>query len=114
MGIDEAITCGLIINELVSNSLRHAFPDGREGEITVDFCLQVEGGRQRNYILIVRDNGIGLPIGFDFRKAESLGTQLVNTLTEQLQGTIEHVECHGTVFKISFPASLKGTDGRRV
>lgn len=114
LGIDAAITCGLIINELVSNSLRYAFPGGREAEITIDFCSAAKVGGVRNYILMVRDNGIGLPNGFDFRKAESLGMQLINTLTEQLRGTIEQVKCEGTGFKISFPSSFEGTDGRHV
>jgi len=62
---------------------------------------------------MVRDNGIGLPNGFDFRKAESLGMQLINTLTEQLRGTIEQIKGEGTGFKISFPVAIETTDDRR-
>lgn len=96
--IDTAIPCGLIINELVTNSLRHAFPAGRTGEITIDLGLDNED----QFTLVVSDNGVGLPHGLDFRNAESLGLQLVNTLTGQLDGTIELGTTRGTEFRITF------------
>ncbi len=80
MAVDSAIPCGLIINELVTNALSHAFPEGREGRIRIQF-LQPEPWRYR---MIVSDDGIGLPKGFDLKKATSMGFQLVGILAEQL------------------------------
>ncbi len=98
LGIDAAIPCGLIVNELVSNCLKHAFPNGREGEVHV--TLMPKNGM---YELTVRDNGVGFPKGLDFRHTESLGLQLVTTLTEQLDGTIElNANGAGTEFRILF------------
>jgi PAS domain S-box-containing protein len=82
MGIDLAIPCGLIINELVTNSLKHAFPGNRQGEIRVLFTTG-DGGQ---ISLKVADNGVGLPPGLDFTKTPTLGLQLVNMLTRQLRG----------------------------
>jgi two-component sensor histidine kinase len=100
LGIDMAIPCGLIINELVSNSLKHAFPDGREGEILVQFHLARDG----HCILVIGDNGVGLPAGLDpgSQASGSLGLQLVNRLVDQLEGSIELDRSVGTVFKIVF------------
>ncbi|HED06480.1 MAG TPA: PAS domain S-box protein, partial [Ignavibacteria bacterium] len=85
LGVDTAILCGLIINELISNSLKHAFPNGKKGEIFIG--LSKDAGNR--FILIVKDNGIGFPKEIDFRNTESLGLQLVTTLTDQLGGTVE-------------------------
>jgi len=96
--IDKAILCGLIINELVSNSLKHAFPDEQSGEIFIS--LGIEGDK---HVLIFRDNGIGFPDKVDFKKSISLGLQLVTTLTNQLGGDIS-LDTNGyTKFKILFP-----------
>jgi len=97
IGIDAAIPCGLILNELLINSLKHAFPNSRKGEIYVDFNR--DDGR---FNIVVADNGVGFPAGLDFRKTESLGLQLVNTLTDQLGGTIELDSSSGTKFRIAF------------
>lgn len=101
LGVDTAIPCGLILNELVSNSLKHAFPEGREGEIRVRLHSDDEG----QSTLIVSDNGVGFPKDLDFRGTESLGLQLVNTLVAQLEGTIELDRSGGTAFKITFTQS---------
>jgi PAS domain S-box-containing protein len=101
LGITEAIPCGLIINELVSNALKHAFPKGRAGEITIG--LQRGGANQ--VTLTVSDNGIGLPEQVDFRKSPSLGLTLINSLVEQLGGTIELDRSGGTAFTITFGGS---------
>ncbi|MBN2029252.1 HAMP domain-containing protein [bacterium] len=99
LSIDKAIPCGLIINELVSNSLKYGFPDGSEGHIHVRLVSENE-----NHIaLTVEDNGIGLPKGFDFGKTDTLGLQLVHTLTRQLKGQIEWHSNDGASFKITFP-----------
>ena len=97
LSIDHAIPCGLIINELVSNSIKHAFPEGRSGEVAIDMNRQED-----RYILIVADNGIGFPENIDFRNTESLGLQIVQTLTSQLGGKIILHSNGGTKFIISF------------
>jgi len=98
LSIDTAIPCGLIINELVSNSLKYAFTEGREGEIRID--LHSDGANK--FRLIVSDNGAGFPKDLDFRNSPSLGLQLVNSLTNQLDGTIKLDGSSGTEFKITF------------
>ena len=98
LDIDTAIPCGLIINELVSNSLKHAFSGGREGEI----CIELRADDDGRSTLIVSDNGVGFPEDLDFRNTESLGLQLVNMLTRQLEGTIELDRSDGTAVKITF------------
>jgi len=84
-GVDLAVTCGLIINELVSNALKHAFPAGRRGEIRIDLTEQSD----RTVTLAVRDDGVGLGDGVDFRKTTTLGMQIVAGLVKQLRGTLE-------------------------
>jgi two-component sensor histidine kinase len=91
-----AIICGLIINELVSNSLKHAFPEGREGEIRIGLCSE------NKFTLMVNDNGIGFPEDLDFRNTESLGLQLAIMLVEQSEGAIELDRSGGTAFNITF------------
>ena len=98
LNIDTAIPCGLIINEIVSNSLKHAFPQGRKGEIRIDFHAEKDG----RMVLIVGDNGIGFPKGRDFRNANSLGLQLIGTLADQLKSTMELKRSHGTEFEFTF------------
>jgi len=100
LGIDTAIPCGLIINELVSNALKHAFPEGRKGEINIELFRNGD-----KFTLVVGDDGVGLPKGLDFRQTESLGLMLVRTLTQQLGGTIELSRNLGTEFKIIFSES---------
>ena len=95
--IDQAIPCGLIINELVSNSFKHAFKAGGKG--TVYIGLARAGN---TYTLRASDDGTGLPSGLDYRDPPSLGLQLVNTLVEQLEGTIDLEPGAGTTFKITF------------
>jgi two-component sensor histidine kinase len=99
--LPKAIPCGLIVNELVTNSLRHAFPDNRPGEILIRFG-QMNG---HNLRLVVRDNGVGFPKGLDFKKTSTLGLMLVTGLTEQLGGEIVMRNHHGTEFDVSFPAN---------
>ena len=96
MGIDTAIPCGLIINELVTNSLKYAFPDGK-GKIKVEL-----EPFQDNIKLIISDNGIGLPDEVSPGNTETLGLQLVNNLVSQLDGTLKIVRSQGTKFTIIF------------
>jgi two-component sensor histidine kinase len=99
LGIDTAIPCGLIINELLSNSLKHAFPEDRKGKITISFNKI----NNDEFELIVSDDGIGMPQDIDFRNTESLGLRLVTILAEnQLRGKIEFNRTNGTEFRIRF------------
>jgi PAS domain S-box-containing protein len=99
LGIDSAIPCGLIINELVTNSLKYAFPGEIKGEIKI-VLGKIDGNE---YELTVSDNGIGIPQDLDFRKTETLGLHLVSMLTEdQLSGKIDLDRSRGTEFIIRF------------
>jgi two-component sensor histidine kinase len=109
LGMDTAVPCGLIINELVSNSLKHAFTPGKPGEICIEIIpserppaadTRSEGGTW--FRLTVSDNGKGFPEDLDFRATESLGLQIVRSLTDQLDGTIELDRQRGTRFTIFF------------
>ena len=96
--IDTAIPCALIINELVSNSIKHAFKNNEMGEIYVEFLTLQKG----KYSLSVSDNGVGVPANIDALKKQSLGLQLVWNLVEQLEGTIVYNSKFGTSFRITF------------
>lgn len=100
LGIDAAVPCGLILNELISNALKHAFPDDRPGQIRVE----LRTNEQQQLTLIVSDTGIGFPQDFDFENTTSLGMQLVNTLVQQLNGTLAIDRSNGSTFKIIFTA----------
>jgi two-component sensor histidine kinase len=97
LGIDTAIPCGLIIHELVSNALKHAFPHRTRGEIRIG--LANRGGQ---LVLKVSDDGVGFPKEMDFRTSRSMGLQLVNTLVDQLEGTIDMRTGKGTEFEVIF------------
>jgi PAS domain S-box-containing protein len=101
LDLDRAIPCGLIINELISNCLKHAFPAGRGGEVNIELQRDVEN----MYVLTVEDNGIGIPKDLDFKNTQTLGLQVVNTLVGQIDGTIELNQQNGTNISIFFPAS---------
>lgn len=98
LDIDMAIPCGLIINELISNALKHAFPNGKEGAIRVE--LHTDGNGLST--IIVRDNGVGLPEDLDVHQTETLGLQLVTSLAGQLNATIGLLRHPGTTFEIRF------------
>jgi len=97
--IERAVPCGLIFTELLSNALKHAFPADRAGEIVVDLGPQAGS----IYKMTIGDNGVGLPPGVDPRRAASLGLRIVNTLTEQLGGTIQVSNDEGATFTLVFP-----------
>ena len=99
--IDLAIPCGLLLNELMSNCFKHAFPDGTAGTIRVSFARA--GG---DHLLSVADDGVGFPPGTDFRDTPSFGMQLVNTLADQLGGELELTTGPGTTFAVRFPHPL--------
>lgn len=99
LDVETGIHCGLIVNELVSNVFKHAFPDGREGTVTIAFHEE-----DSRYTLEFSDNGVGIPEGMDILQSESLGLKLVNMLaTDQLDGKIEVIRDEGTKYVISFP-----------
>ena len=95
--ITTAIPYGLIINELISNALKHGFPDGRQGDITI--AMHPVNNKIK---LVVSDTGVGFPEGIDFRNTTTLGMQLVTSLVEQLEGTIELDRRDGSTFTICF------------
>jgi two-component sensor histidine kinase len=94
--INTAVPLGLLMNELVSNALKHAFPGGQEG--TIGLSGGEDGAR---ITLIVWDNGIGVPEELDWRNTASLGMRLVTSLTDQIDGTITLDRKNGTAFTIS-------------
>ncbi|MDD4483475.1 MAG: histidine kinase dimerization/phosphoacceptor domain -containing protein [Methanoregula sp.] len=98
LNIETGIPCGLLVNELLSNSLKYAFPDGRTGRIRIEIGQTAP----RNYTLVIADNGVGFPKVVDFRNTPSLGLQLVNNLVSQLDGEIELDSSAGTKFSIRF------------
>jgi len=98
LGTDKAVPCGLIINELVSNSLKYAFPRNRSGRISIEMS-EADGD---SWKLSVSDDGVGFPGNLDFRNTKTLGLQLVCILTDQLEGTIELDRNCGTRFTIRF------------
>ncbi|MGA7983247.1 MAG: GAF domain-containing protein [Chromatiaceae bacterium] len=100
LGVDLAIPCGLIVNELVANSLKHGFPKARHGMIEVGL-EELLGGLLR---LTVADDGIGFPRGWDWRDSHTLGLQLVADLVDQIKGEVLLDSSSGTRFEICFPA----------
>jgi two-component sensor histidine kinase/DNA-binding response OmpR family regulator len=98
MSIDTSLPCSLIINELISNSLKYAFPHGRAGEIVISICKNDD----QTYTLIVKDNGIGLPADIELDKIKSMGLLLVKVLIKQIEGTIQICRQNGTEYTIRF------------
>lgn len=97
LNLETAIPCGLILNELITNSIKHAFPSGSKGKISIKF--REEKG---TYQLEVSDNGVGFPEGLDLENAKSLGLELVKNLVHQLEGSIRLETNHGTHFIMKF------------
>jgi PAS domain S-box-containing protein len=101
LGLDTAIPCGLILNELITNSVKHAFIHRRRGKIIIMFRQDKD---RHVYVLTYRDNGIGLPEGIELANPVSLGLSLVKNLTDQIDGTLQMVPSDGGLcFQISFP-----------
>ena len=97
MNIETAVPCGLIISELISNSLKYAFPNEMKGEIFISLK-----STEDTYHLCISDNGIGLPKDINFNEVKTLGLLLVNSLTKQIGGKITIQRNNGTKYKISF------------
>jgi PAS domain S-box-containing protein len=107
LDLDRAVPCGLLVNELVSNALKYAFPDSRPGRLAVELEVPQDG----TFALAVSDDGVGLPQGLDFRCTSTLGLQLVCGLTQQLGGTIHLDQTGGTRFAITFGPRPNGAGG---
>jgi two-component sensor histidine kinase len=101
--IDVAVPCGLLVNELLSNALKHAFTPGTTGEALV--ALKAHG--ESDFKLVVADDGVGLPRDLDLQNAPGLGLQLVQMLVRQLEGILHVSDHQGTRFEITFPAPSK-------
>lgn len=100
LDLDTAIPCGLIINELLSNALKHAFPQNQPGAIEISFAPD----QQHAFKLVISDNGIGLHDELDIKKCKSLGLQLVARLAiDQLRGYVSYEQNKGAKFTIHFP-----------
>jgi two-component sensor histidine kinase len=98
LNLDLAIPCGLIINEIISNALKYAFVENKEGD---EITIKIKKIDERVQ-LFIGDNGVGLPENIDYKNTESLGLQLVVTLVGQLFGNIELDSVNGTKYTISF------------
>jgi PAS domain S-box-containing protein len=101
LDIDTSITCGLLINELLSNALKYAFPGGESGEITIS----MHPANADAYVLTFADTGVGLPAGFSIEKATTLGVTLIGNLVRQLDGKMEITSNPGTRYVITFPSA---------
>lgn len=108
LSIDTVVPCGLLIHELVSNALKHAFPE-RRGAIRVELRVGPNG----RYTLAVSDDGVGIPETLDYRESDSLGLQLVTALAEQLDGDVTLDRERGTTFTIVFGATREETAAER-
>ncbi|MBP2045377.1 histidine kinase dimerization/phosphoacceptor domain -containing protein [Methanobacterium aggregans] len=97
MGIDTAVPCGLIINELATNSIKHAFPNSMPGTIKIGLYYN-----NSEFELVVRDDGIGFQEAINFETTENLGLRLVSALTQQINGTIKLNRINGTEFRVKF------------
>jgi two-component sensor histidine kinase len=105
LGIDQAIPCGLILNELLTNSLKYAFPGRSDNKINVTLCASGNG----EITLTISDNGIGLPENINIENISSLGLQLVSVLIKQIHGSYRIDRRNGTSWMITFPAHLPST-----
>ncbi len=107
LGLNQAIPCGLILNELLTNSLKYAFPDqGANAQANAQECeilVKLSWEEDQPVKLTVADNGVGLPAAFDWRGSQSLGLRMMSILGRQLDGTVEREPGAGTVFSLTFP-----------
>ena len=111
--MDTAVPLGIIVNELVSNSLKHAFTGRDKGEIRIKLHREEngecknEGCKSTSFTLTVSDNGVGIPENLDIEDLDSLGLQLVTSLVDQLDGELELKRNNGTEFTIRFTVTEK-------
>lgn len=98
LALDQAVPCGLLVNELVSNALKHAFPAGRSGQVNLELRLH-----QGQVCLRVGDNGVGLPPALEVQQTSTLGLRLVHLLAQQLKAAVVVERAPGTTFQVTFP-----------
>jgi two-component sensor histidine kinase len=96
--VDKAIPTGLILNELITNALKHAFPEGRRGVLRIELSRNSDG----QVTLVVRDDGTGFPAAIDIRRSKALGLQIVSTLADQLKAVLRVSSESGTSFSVTF------------
>jgi two-component sensor histidine kinase len=109
LSIDTAVPCGLIVNELITNAIKHAFPKGRKGLIRVRF-RRMKG---KSAELTVRDDGTGLPAGFNPARAATLGLKIIHILTDQINGKLHVRSGKGAEFRLVFPIRERVTPHNR-
>ena len=102
LNVNECLPLGMITSEIISNAIKYAFPKNRNGLISVS----LERTKDENLLLIIKDNGIGLPKGFNPSQSKSLGMQLMQTLSEQLDGNVWVESQNGTIIKVIFKPHL--------
>jgi two-component sensor histidine kinase len=110
LDVDKTIPCALIITELVSNSLKHAFPAGRRPKGAAEIRISMVLDTDNVFLLTVSDNGVGLPEGFEIEDSDSLGLKLVGALVGQLHGSLQIERVGGAEFTISFPEKIEEGD----
>lgn len=98
LDINTAVPLGLILNELITNAFKHAFHGKEKGNILISF----KKNQNKQFHLVVKDDGVGLPKHFDIEESKSLGLQLVRILTEQIQGKLSITKRNGMTFRIHF------------
>jgi two-component sensor histidine kinase len=106
LDVDQAVPCGLIANELLSNALKHAFPGDRSGRIEMQMLHRERKVKRKSsgeFVLTVKDNGVGFPQGFDLKNSQSMGMKLASSLTRQLNGKMEVDQHDGACLRITFP-----------
>jgi two-component sensor histidine kinase len=101
--VDTAIPLGLIVNEIITNAYKHAFKKARENTLFISINQQID----KNYKLIIEDNGLGISSGFQIEESQSMGLRLVKRLVKQLQGRLDLLADYGTRFEIIFKNSNK-------
>jgi PAS domain S-box-containing protein len=101
--LNQAIPCGLILNELLTNSLKYAFPNERANQREGEILVKLGWAGDESVKLTVADNGVGLPMDFDWKESQSLGLRIMNILGRQLDGTVRREPGAGTVFSLTFP-----------
>jgi len=107
LDLDAALPCGLLVNEAIANSLKHAFPEGRAGEVKILLRREPNGTAR----LELSDDGVGLPEGLDWTTSRSLGLRLIRELALQLSATLEIQSARGTTVRLTFPIGGGEPDG---
>jgi two-component sensor histidine kinase len=103
ISLDQATPIALILNELISNAFKHAFPEGRQGSITITVRSESDEKNSRNGHITIRDDGVGMPEGFDLQRVTATGLMVFLGLLRQIDGQVELERDAGTAFRIRFP-----------